>query len=390
MWDVDGNEYIDYVLAWGPVILGHCHPQLTEAMRRQAELPFAYGAQHELEFQVSERIQGMVPCAERVLLTSSGTEAVQAALRLARGHTGRNLVLRFEGHYHGWLDSVLLSYRGSLQEMGSLETPNIVLGSRGQVSNSAENVLVAAWNDPKLLKKIFEKHGSEIAAVITEPVLCNSGCLMPEKGYLEELREITAKYGSLLIFDEVITGFRIAPGGAQSYFGITPDLATLGKAIAGGVTMSALAGKKEIMEKFLTEGIVFAGTFNSNPLGTAAARATLDEIARDEGAALKNTNRLGIELMEGIRDAAFSAGVPVQVTGFGAAFSVHFTARSELRSYRDTLYDDKARLQKYLRLALDEGLFLLPDGRMYVSTSHTEREIQQTLKAIGSVMQRLS
>jgi glutamate-1-semialdehyde 2,1-aminomutase len=388
--DVDGNEYIDYALAWGPLILGHCHPRLVEAMRTQASKSHAYGAQHELEIQVAEKIQSMVPCAERVLLSSTGTEAVQIALRLARAYTNRPLIVRFEGHYHGWVDSVLLSYRGSLHDMGPAEAPNVVPGSRGQVANAAENVVVASWNDPDSLRRLFDVHGTRIAAVITEPVLCNSGSLMPAEGFLEQLRAITKQQGALLIFDEVITGFRIACGGAQAHFGVTPDVATFGKAVAGGLPMSAIAGKKEILEQIAAGGVVFGGTFNSNPVSTAAARATLGELSRDGGAALEHANRLGRELIAGIRESAASCGIPVQVTGFGAAFSIHFTERSALKSYRDTLDDDRARLQDYLRLALDEGLFLLPDGRVYVSAVHTERDIAETLDAIRRVVRRLA
>jgi glutamate-1-semialdehyde 2,1-aminomutase len=226
--DVDGNEYIDYALAWGPLILGHRHPRLVEAVRRQSGKPHIYGAQHELEYLVSEKVQSMVPCAERVIFTSSGSEAVQAALRLARAHTGRNLVVKFEGHYHGWLDSVLLSYHPEADQLGPADRPRVAPGSKGQVPNAAENVLVAPWNDLGFLEKLFAGHADGIAAVITEPVLCNSGSLMPEPGFLEGLRALATANGALLIFDEIITGFRIAPGGAQSSFGVIPDLATFG------------------------------------------------------------------------------------------------------------------------------------------------------------------
>jgi glutamate-1-semialdehyde 2,1-aminomutase len=387
--DSDCNQYIDYALAWGPLILGHCHPRLVAAMQEQASKPHIYGAQHEREFLVAEKIQSMVPCAQRVLLTSSGTEAIQIALRLARAYTGRNLILRFEGHYHGWVDSVLLSYRASLEQLGPAVSPNAILGSKGQTPNAADNVIVAAWNDAESLSKLFAEHGHNIAAVITEPVLCNSGCLMPDDGYLEQLRTIAHENGSLVIFDEVITGFRISPGGAQQHFGVTPDIATFGKAVAGGLAMSAIVGRQDIMEQVVKSGVVFGGTFNSNPIATAAAAVTLDVLSQADGAALAHANRIGDMLMSGIRDAAAAADIPAQVTGLGAAFAIHFTRRTGLKSYRDTFEDDREMLDCYLKFALDEGLFLLPDGRVYVSAVHAEREVEETLDAIGRVMRRL-
>ncbi len=240
--DVDGNEYIDYVLAWGPMILGYSHPAMVEAIRRQAEGPHSYGEQHELEIQVAEQIQRMVPCAERVAFTSSGSEAVQLAYRLARAFTGRNLILKFEGHYHGWVDGALVGYKPTAEQAGPLEAPPTVLGSRGQVPNTAENTVVAPWNRLDLLEQTLERHKGKIAAIMMEPVLCNSGCLLPLPGYLEAARQLADRHGALLIFDEVITGFRMAPGGAQAHYGVTPDLATFGKAVAAGLPLSVWRG----------------------------------------------------------------------------------------------------------------------------------------------------
>jgi glutamate-1-semialdehyde 2,1-aminomutase len=307
-----------------------------------------------------------VPCAERVVFTCSGSEAVQLALRLGRGATGRNLIVKFDGHYHGWLDSVLIDYR----------TPGI--GSKGQVPNAVDNVVVAEWNNLPQLEQIFAEHS--IAAVITEPVLCNSGCLMPEPGYLAALRELTRKHGALLIFDEVITGFRMSLGGAQEYFGVTPDLATFGKAVAGGVPLSVVAGRADVMELMLHGGVVFGGTFNGNPLAMAAAKATLDTLSADNGAALKHANRMGEKIRDGLREMG------LLVTGFGTAFSPHFTSRQSLRCYRDVLDDDKQRLESWIRGALDQGIYLLPDGRLYTSAAHTEREVDETLAAARNVL----
>jgi glutamate-1-semialdehyde 2,1-aminomutase len=383
--DVDGNEYIDYVLAWGPMILGYGHPALVEALHRAAERPHSLGEQHELEIRVAEKIQQLVPCAERVAFTSSGSEAVQLALRLARAYTKRNLILKFEGHYHGWMDSVLASNHQSREELGPPEKPNIVLGSAGQVANAADNVIVAPWNRPDLLEQVFAARGSKIAAVIMEPVLCNSGCLMPVPGYLEAAREITRRHGTLLIFDEVITGFRMGVAGAQGFYGVTPDLATFGKAVAGGLPLSVVAGGREIMEQMFGGGVSFGGTFNGNPVSLGAADATLSQLSRDGGALLARANERGRKLMAGISAAAQAKGVALTITGFGAAMSLHFTRRAELRDYRDTLDDDREMLQRVLRRALEEGLHLVPDGRLYVSAAHTEEDIDDTVAAFERV-----
>jgi glutamate-1-semialdehyde 2,1-aminomutase len=353
---------------------------LVEAIRAHASRPHIYGAQHDLEYEVAERIQRHVPCAERVAFSSSGSEVVQLALRLARAHTNRTRVLRFEGHYHGWLDSVLLSYRGDETTLGPRDHPLVALNSKGQPPNAAENVISLPWNDLPALEALFAARGAEIAAAITEPVLCNSGCLMPAPGFLEALRRLTAAHGALLIFDEIITGFRMALGGAQRHFGITPDLATFGKAVAGGLPLSVVAGRAGIMEQIVSGGVAFGGTFNGNPLSLAAAKATLDVLAENGGEALMRANERGSRLKEGLAAIAREAGIPLAVTGFGTAFALHFT-QAQLGDYRTTLLDDKAALDRFLLAALHQGIYLLPDGRWYTSAAHTEEDIDQTLAA---------
>ena len=377
--DVDGNEYIDYCLAWGPMILGYCHPAIVEAMRRQAELPADYGAQHELEFEVSEQIQRLMPCAELVQFTSSGSEACQIAFRLARAFTGQNRILKFEGHYHGWMDGALVSYKPSVGQLGAP-----ALGSRGQVPNSAENVAVTQWNDIDMLDCATADGG--IAAVVMEPVLCNSGCVLPQPGYLEQARRFCTERGILLIFDEVITGFRLSIGGAQEYYGVVPDLATFGKAVGGGAPLSGIAGRADIVMQ-MYDGVAFGGSFNGNPVSLASANATLTELARDNGAALAHARRMGQRLIDGIRRMA---RIPVLVSGFGAAFAIHFTNRTELSDYRDTLADDTCLLNRFLHRALEHGLHIVPDGRMYVSAAHTDRDIDDTLARLEVVFSDLS
>ncbi len=387
--DVDGNEYIDYVLAWGPMILGYRHPAIVEAMRRQADLPIDYGAQHELEFLTAELAQKLIPCAGRLTFCSSGSEAVQLAHRLARAYTGRNLILKFEGHYHGWMDSALISYKPTASSTGPMESPAPVLGSKGQVPNALENTVVAPWNDITILEQIMDRHKGRIAAVMMEPVLCNSGCLLPLDGYVAQTRELCRKHGCLLIFDEVITGFRISLGGAQEFFTVEPDIATFGKAIGGGATLSAVAGREDILMQVIDGGVSYGGRFNGNPVALGCSYATLTELARNDGAALKNANERGRRLMASIRELGRKHGAPLTVTGFGTAFALHFTTRPSLTHYRDTFADDGALLRKFLLCALRRNVQMVPDGRMYVSAAHTDDDIAETVRNLDAAFEDL-
>jgi glutamate-1-semialdehyde 2,1-aminomutase len=383
--DVDGNEYIDYALAWGPAILGYRHPKVVAAVAQAAAGPHIYGEEHELEILVAEKIQSMVPCAERVAFTSSGSEAVQLMMRLARAFTSRPLILKFEGHYHGWMDTALWSHHPKREELGPRNAPPPVPESRGQLPVAAGSIVVRPWNDAALVEEALAQNPSRIAGVMMEPVNSNSGGILPRDGYLAQVRDLCTRHGALLLFDEVITGFRMAPGGAQSYYGVVPDLATFGKAVAAGVPLSVVAGKREIMEQ-LFDGVAFGGTFNGNPISLAGAHAALEEIGRDDGAALRHANDTGRTLMEGIRRIARERGAPLLVSGFGAAFAVHFTARAELREYRDTLGDDAAALRKFLLALLAEGIHCLPDGRFYLSAVHGPEEVAETLNAIRRIL----
>ena len=383
--DVDGNEYIDYALSWGPSILGYCHPKMVAAMTRAAAGPHIYGEEHELEILVAEKIQSLVPCAERVAFCSSGSEACQLMMRLARAWTGRPLILKFEGHYHGWMDTVLWSHHPKRDQLGPREAPDPVPESRGQLPLGAGSIVARPWNDAALVEEAFAQHPGQIAGVMMEPVNCNSGGIMPGHGYLAGVREICTRQGALLLFDEVITGFRMAPGGAQSYYNVTPDVATFGKAVAAGLPLSVVAGKQAIMEQIF-DGVAFGGTFNGNPISLAGANAALEEIARDDGAVLKHAWQTGDALMSGVRQIARDRGVNLLVSGFGSAFSVHFTTRTELREYRDVLDDDAEALQNFLRALLNEGVHCLPDGRFYVSAVHGPQEVKETLQAIARIL----
>ncbi|MPY87046.1 MAG: aminotransferase class III-fold pyridoxal phosphate-dependent enzyme [Luteitalea sp.] len=376
--DVDGNSYIDYGLAWGPLILGHSHPAITSALHRQLDRELTFGAQHDLEYAVSELLVGIVPCGDLVTFASSGTEIVQVALRLARAVTGRSRFLKFEGHYHGWDDSVLVSYHPSAAEIGAAEGAPIPVAA-GQRRH--DSVIVAEWNDRTAVERAIATHGSEISAIICEPILCNSGCIPPDPGFLEFLREITLQAGALLIFDEVITGFRLKLDGAQGFYDVTPDLATYAKAIGGGVALSALAGRRDFMHWIANGRVVHAGTLNGNPLALAGAKATLEHLSKDAAAIYTNLHRLGDRLREGLEQALSAHGYPVVTSGAGPVFQVSFMD-CPARCYRDLLRADTPLYNDFAMALLDEGVLVLPDGRWYVSTVHTDEVIDETLAAI--------
>jgi glutamate-1-semialdehyde 2,1-aminomutase len=383
--DVDGNEYIDYALAWGPGILGYRHPKVVAAVSKVAAGPHIYGEEHELEILVAEKIQSLVPCAERVAFCSSGSEACQLMMRLARAWTNRPLILKFEGHYHGWMDTALWSHHPKRVQLGPREAPDPVPESRGQLPVGGSSIVARPWNDAALVEEAFAQNPGRIAGAMMEPVNSNSGGIMPRDGYLQQVREICTRHGALLLFDEVITGFRMSPGGAQQHFGVTPDIATFGKAVAAGVPLSVVAGRRDIMEQIF-DGVAFGGTFNGNPISLAGAHASLEEISRDDGAALKHAWRTGEQLMAGIRAIARDKGTKLLVSGFGSAFSVHFTDRTELREYRDVLDDDAEALAKFLYNLLSEGVHCLPDGRFYTSAVHGPKEVEETLEAIRRIL----
>jgi len=361
---------------------------MVEAVRNQADRPHIYGAQHDLEYEAAELFLDAVPGAERVAFTCAGTEAVQLAMRLARAFTGRRRILKFEGHYHGWVDTALISHHPPADQLTGGEEIEPLLESLGQIPNAGENFLVRPWNDASAVESAFGNHPGEIAAVIMEPVLCNSGCLSPLPGYLEAVRELCDAHGAILIFDEVITGFRMSLGGAQQALGVVPDVATFGKAIAAGLPLSAVGGRADVME-LIGNGVSFGGTFNGNPVSMAAAKAALQELSSDDGQILEQANARGRRLMEGIRALGQSRGIALRVEGFGLAFALHFTSRPALTNYRDTLDDDSEKLQRFLRLTLDRGVNILPDGRMYTSTAHQPADIEETLSALDSALSAL-
>lgn len=389
-WDVDGNEYIDHCLGWGPLILGHAHRRLNEAITAQLERGYTYGAQCELEFLVAERISALVPCAERVLFSNTGTEAVQSALRIARAATGRKKIIKFEGHYHGWCDNILVSYSPDLADVGDSEFPNVVPGSKGQVSSAYADTIVLPWNNENALGEYLRGFGNEVAAILTEPILCNNGCLLPVPGYLETLRRLADQYGILLIFDEVITGFRVHIGGAQSIFGVTPDLAVFGKAVGGGFPFSVIAGKESIIREVVEGNVVHAGTFNGNPIALSAALATIEILAADGGAALKAAQRYGNRIMSLLRELATEWEIPLRVEGHGTVFRPIIGSQGPLRSYRDIARSNRRATQSLVIELFNRGLYCVPDGRWYVSVVHGDGEYQRTEEILRESFRSLS
>jgi glutamate-1-semialdehyde 2,1-aminomutase len=378
--DVDGNQYIDYTLAWGPLILGHSHPAIVSAVGKQLQLCQTLGAQNELEILVAQKICEMVPCAELVAFNNSGTEAVQAAFRLARAFTGKRKIIRFEGHYHGWLDNIAAGYRLNPAE-GLRES-----ATQGSGNQYAADTIILPWNDLQALEMAVQQQGNEIAAIIMEPILCNTSCLLPTSEYLRDARKLATQSGVVLIFDEVITGFRAALGGAQQLFDVKPDLATFGKAVAGGFTLSVVAGRWDIMDLISQGKIMHAGTFNGNPICLAAADATLNVLSAKQGAALQHIRKLGDLLMNGIRSLAESSGVPLLINGISSSFHLSFTTRSKMQNFRDSLDADMSIRDQFLEWMLLEGIYLMPDGRWYVSAAHTEEDVGRTLEAVDRVL----
>ena len=380
--DVDGNDYLDFVLGQGPLIHGHGQPELLAAARSAMERGMMFAGQHDLEVELAERICRLVPSAERVRIGSSGSEMVQAAFRIARAATGRSKIVKFEGHYHGWFDNVLISVAPLLTQAGPREAPVAVAGTGGQSTGALEETIVLPWNDADVLESALRSRREEIAAVITEPVMCNVGCILPAPGYLQRMRALCDELGIVLIFDEVITGFRLAPGGAQEKLGVLPDLCTFGKAMAGGFPIACLAGRKELMES-LTRGVNHSGTYNANLLVAGAAVACLDLLTRDEGDAYARLYSLGERLRSGLRAVASAAGADVHVQGIGPVLHAGFGA-GPATDYRSAQAFDVPRYHRFALELLRRGVRVIERGLWYVSTAHTERDIDTALEAAGA------
>ncbi|MGE7543565.1 glutamate-1-semialdehyde 2,1-aminomutase [Sporosarcina newyorkensis] len=379
--DIDGNEYIDYVLSWGPLILGHTDPDVVAAIQRVAETGTSFGAPSLIENEVAELIIDRVPSIEMVRMVSSGTEATMSALRLARGYTGRNKILKFEGCYHGHGDSLLIKAGSGVATLGLPDSP-------GVPESIAKNTITVAYNDLESVKAAFEQYGDDLAGVIVEPVAGNMGVVPPEPGFLEGLRELTAANGTLLIFDEVMTGFRVGYNCAQGYFGITPDLTCLGKVIGGGLPVGAYGGKREIMEHIAPAGTVYqAGTLSGNPLAMTAGSETLKKLTPQS---YDRFIQLGDQLEEGFRKAASENGIPHTVNRAGSMIGFFFT-NERVYNYDQAKTSDLQLFAEYYRLMAEEGIFLPPSQfeGMFLSAAHTEEHIAKTVEAFHTVFAKL-
>lgn len=389
IWDVDGNEYIDYVLGQGPMLLGYTPKPVLDAVRERLDKGLVYAGQTELEVRAAELICEMVPCAEMVRFNCTGSEAIHAALRAARAFTGRDKVLRFEGHYHGWFDLIAWNYCVmDPDKQGPRENPPLQPSSLGQPLASGADVIVRPWNDLNLVEDLFKKQGDEIAAVITEPMMCNWGGVLPRDGYLEGLRDLCTRYGIVLIFDEVITGFRLALGGAQEHFGVTPDLATFAKAMGGGMVVSAVAGRADILKLFGEGATVHAGTYNSNPLTMAGTVAALEMLAKDGGAELKKAHGAGRRLMQGLRDLATSRGSELTVRGMPAVFQVSFIPgdAAPVVDFRSSLQADFKKGKAFWQALHERGVRTTARNFWFVSTAHTDADVDATLEIAAEAL----
>jgi glutamate-1-semialdehyde 2,1-aminomutase len=382
VWDVDGNKYVDYVGTWGPAILGHAHPKIIKAVRAAAQNGTSFGIPNPFEVTLAKMICSWVPSVQKVRMCNSGTEACMSAIRLARGFTNRDKIIKFDGCYHGHADSLLVKAGSGALTFGNPD-------SAGVPAAFTQHTVVLPYNDCEAVKAAFAANPNQIAGIIVEPVPGNAGLYLPKPGYLEFLREITKANGALLLFDEVMTGFRLAKGGAQERFGITPDLSCFGKVIGAGLPVGAFGGRAEIMDCLAPLGPVYqAGTLSGNPLAMAAGIAALEELAASD--AYTKLEELGAALEAGMKDAAKSAGVPVQFNRCGSMFCGYFTSEP-VHNVADAMRSDRERFKKYFHGLLAEGVYIAPSQfeAGFMSTAHSTADIAKTVKAAAKVMKSL-
>ncbi|MGE5618653.1 MAG: glutamate-1-semialdehyde 2,1-aminomutase [Sphingomonadaceae bacterium] len=382
IFDVDGNSFVDYVGSWGPLILGHAHPAVVQAVQRAAERGTSYGAPTPLESELARVVVEAMPSVEMVRFVNSGTEAVMSALRLARAYTGREKIVKFAGCYHGHADGLLVQAGSGATTLGVPDSPGVPV-------SAAQATISLPYNDERAVEEAFSRYPDEIAAVIVEPVAGNMGVVPPKSGFLEALRRITRNHGALLIFDEVITGFRVAYGGAQTLYGVMPDLTTMGKIIGGGLPVGAYGGPRAVMEKVSPAGPVYqAGTLSGNPLAMTAGIETLRQL-RQPGS-YERLERLSARLCEGLGQAARKAGIAVFQTRVGSASTTFFTSKPVV-DYASALASDTAMYARFFRGMLERGFYFAPSQfeATFVSLAHTEEDIEATVAAAAEVMARM-
>ncbi|MCB9149472.1 MAG: glutamate-1-semialdehyde 2,1-aminomutase [Caldilineaceae bacterium] len=383
MWDADGNRYIDYMLSWGPLILGHAHPAVVEALQKAAARGTSYGAPTALENELAQLVIDTVPSVEMVRFVNSGTEACMSALRLARAYTGRSKIIKFAGCYHGHADMLLVQAGSGVATLGLPDSPGVPAAVTG-------DTLTAEFNDLEAVRQLFAQYPNEIAGLIVEPIAANMGFVLPQEGYLQGLADLCHQHGALFIMDEVMTGFRVAPGGAQAAWGLAPDITCLGKVIGGGLPVGAYAGKRDIMQTVAPAGPMYqAGTLSGNPLAMTAGLATIRTLLEPgvfDGIAQSTTT-----LVLGIQAAAAEAGIPIQASHAGTMFGFYFLkqADGQITDYASAKeYADTARYGRYFHALLERGVYMAPSQfeAGFVSSAHGEAEIGKTLEAIGEVL----
>ncbi len=380
--DIDGNEYIDYVLSWGPLILGHADERVVEALKEATERGTSYGAPTVIENKLAQLVMERIPSIEMLRMVNSGTEATMSALRLARGYTGRDLIVKFEGNYHGHGDSLLIKAGSGVATLGLPDSP-------GVPSTIAQNTITVPYNDLDSVKEVFAKYGKDIAGVIVEPVAGNMGVVPPRDNFLESLRELTKEHGALLIFDEVMTGFRVSYESAQGYFGIDPDLTCLGKVIGGGLPVGAYGGKREIMQHIAPSGEIYqAGTLSGNPLAMTAGYETLRALDRD---VYEKLNQKVDRLVEGYREAGETYGIPLQINRAGSMLGFFFTEEPVV-NFATAQTSNLEMFTAYYKGMIREGIFLPPSQfeGLFLSTAHSDEDIEKTIEAVNRVFKELS
>jgi glutamate-1-semialdehyde 2,1-aminomutase len=384
LYDVDGNVYIDYCMAYGPLLLGHAHPKIIEAVKEQLEKGTMYGTPTDAEVRLAELVTSVVPCMEMVRLVNTGTEATMHAIRAARGYTGRDMIVKFEGCYHGAHDYVLV-------KAGSGATTFGAPTSLGVPEDTTKNTIVLPFNNIEALEKAVSQNRDQIAAVIVEPIIGNAGVILPKDGYLQTIRKITEEEGIVLIFDEVITGFRLALGGAQEYYGIVPDMATLGKIMGGGFPIAAFGGKKEIMELISPLGKIYqASTFSGNPISVTAGLVTLNILIENRNTLYKLVEQMGDRIRKGLLDIVTDAKIPAQVNGVASMFQIFFSDQPVI-DYTTAKSSDKAKFMRYQRELMKQGVFIPPSQfeTCFISTAHTDEDVTETLVAMDAAIKAL-
>jgi len=390
IYDVDGNEYIDWMMGFGALPLGHAHPEVVEAITGAAATGAHFATATPVELEVAEMLQLLVRNAERVRFANTGTEAVMAAIRLARGVTGRPKILKFEGHYHGWHDDLLVSSNVMpVSALGLRSDPVKVPDSSGLNRSALDDTIVVPWNDLPALQRAIENHPGQVAAIITEGIMANMGVIPPANGYLHGLQDLAKANGILFILDETVTGFRIAPGGCQEYYKLAPDLVTFGKALGCGLPVAALCGRAEVMDALQWGGVLHYGTHNGSRIGMYAARANLRVLTRDNNAAFRHTGRMAERLCEGYRYLFQKKGIAAIVQNVGPMFQLMFTEKPAIRDYREFCqHVDRAAFQKFVLSLFEFGVYTSPSAALHsiVTLAHTDEDVDRTLEAANMAL----